>query len=548
MKKLLSMILVLLLLSGCTVISPEPWVDSFDSGTSPTAVIAYIPLDNRPINTTRVQLLAAAAGFVLRMPEESLYRTALDGQPQNPNGTQHGNGDALLQWLEGCDADYYAISVDQILSGGLVNSRCMTELSDEYQKIDRLLSILADKQVVFFDTVMRLAPTVGYQGCTLSEYQSIRSYGSLPRETIEGTITASQVIATYPIPTDLDAAVTVPYLAARARKLQLSEYLLGAISHNENHILYVGVDDSSPAATIQSNEIAMIRQQLKTGHLFSGTDEMGLMAVTRILREHYCRHPLPAVHVRYIGVDPAAPADGYDIGTLSDTVSAHIEALNLSVSQTDYDIALLVYGDDASTQSLFACYRENLQKGIPSMIVDLGSDLSLVGSMIADPTLDLSFLLSYSRWNTAGNAVGIALSNAVARYLYLKYAPAVVSGSNSAFLQGLALSFAKDISYAQTKPKLDDLLISQGYDPGNFYAENSLSDTLSAEALFRMNRAEDPISFSSLAEKLAGKQFLVSLSPCQTGTIPQIQLAGISFPWYRTFEAELTLKLIGSTD
>ena len=94
-------------------------------------VVAYVPLDNRPINTTRVSLLAESIGYTIMVPDEDLYATHLDNQSLNENGTQYGDGEKLIAWIQQMDAqgcDLFIISLDQILYGGLVNSRVVTDL------------------------------------------------------------------------------------------------------------------------------------------------------------------------------------------------------------------------------------------------------------------------------------------------------------------------------------------------------------------------------------------------------------------------------------
>ncbi len=515
------MLALLCLLAGCSVMPGTTWTEEFDRGGPEAATIAYVPLDDRPVNTTRVQLLAQSAGFRLLMPDESLYRTALDGQPPNPNGTSYGDGDALLSWLESIDADYYVISVDQILSGGLVNSRWETEIMDETQKIDRLLTVFAEKPVILFDTVMRLAPTVGYGGYTLTEYEALRTYGKLPRPPMPGDLTADMVIAGYPVSTDLEEAVTSQYLAARSRKLKLSEYLLSAVSGKKNILVYYGIDDSSPENTIQTNEILFLQQHLENGTIFAGTDEMGMMAVTRTICSHYSNMELPSVGVRYFGADPEAPADAYDTGSLESNIMTHLEALGMAASSENCDLELLVFGGDAPADIL-THYRENLKKHIPTMIVDLGQDFCLPSVMLAEKDLDFSCLLSYSSWNTAGNSIGIALSGGIARYIYLQNESSPVKGANGAFLKGLALSFAKDVSYNSVK--------------------SSLNAADEAETL-RLVQQGSTLCFDSFAEQLEGKHFLASLNPVQPGTIPKMTVISLSFPWGRTFESEIEISL-----
>jgi len=91
--------------------------------------LAYVPLDDRPDNVERAEYLAESLDYDLLMPGRDLYATKLDGQPLNADGTQSGDRAALYGWVlsqekSGCDR--YILSLDQLLSGGLVSSRAMT--------------------------------------------------------------------------------------------------------------------------------------------------------------------------------------------------------------------------------------------------------------------------------------------------------------------------------------------------------------------------------------------------------------------------------------
>ena len=189
-KRGLAAILACVLLAGCGANRTEPLTEE---PTAEGAVIAYVPLDDRPDNVERVVYLAESLGYILEMPERDDYRTRLNDQPLNENGTQYGDRAALYEWVlaqEEAGCDRYILSMDQILSGGLVNSRAMTAheditLSDgtvltEYELQETLLTTLAadpDNRVWLLESVMRLAPTVGYQHWTLEEYNALRAYG-----------------------------------------------------------------------------------------------------------------------------------------------------------------------------------------------------------------------------------------------------------------------------------------------------------------------------------------------------------------------------------
>ena len=130
-----------------------------------------------------------------------LYRTALDGQPKNFDSLQRGEPWSLFTWLqeqEAAGCDRYILSLDQLHSGGLVASRSMTGYDIElpgggtvqvHSMLEQLLTALSadENNVVWLlDSVMRLAPTVGYEGGTLEDYNAIRAFGALPRRTLEG--------------------------------------------------------------------------------------------------------------------------------------------------------------------------------------------------------------------------------------------------------------------------------------------------------------------------------------------------------------------------
>lgn len=175
--------------------------------------VVYIPLDDRPFNDQRVRLMAQSLGMDLVMPDKDLYATKLDGQTSNPNGTQYGDREALLQWLQRMDRSYdtFIISLDQLLSGGLMNSRCMDENQDlalhggmsEYEVIDYLATLAKNNQVYIIDSVLRLATSCNYGGYDLDHYTLFRLYGQAARPVLSGEeLNVDTVAATYRIGQD----------------------------------------------------------------------------------------------------------------------------------------------------------------------------------------------------------------------------------------------------------------------------------------------------------------------------------------------------------
>ena len=228
-KRLLSLLLVVSLMLGLGLPVQA-------AGSTRTQSVVYIPLDDRPFNNQRVRLMAQSLGMELIMPSEDLYATKLDGQDLNQNGTQSGDRAALLQWLQRMDRKYdtFVISLDQLLSGGLMNSRCMDENQPldlggssmtEYQVIDYLATLAENNTVYLIDSVLRLATSCGYGGYDLEHYTLFRRYGLAARPVLSGAdLTADQVIAAYQL--GLDDQPAYAALSQKEQEMLLSPLAL----------------------------------------------------------------------------------------------------------------------------------------------------------------------------------------------------------------------------------------------------------------------------------------------------------------------------------
>lgn len=428
--------------------------------TAGRLTLGYIPLDNRPVNDTRPVWLAQSAGMTVLMPEESLYATRLDNQTPNPNGTTFGDRVGLLNWLkeneDRCDA--FVLSMDQLLSGGLVSSRALhnQDLSYEFSVIDYLEELAARKPVYVFDTGMRLASTVNYEGLGLEEYYLLRSYGSQGRQLLTGgDLTPEQIIAGYPyaadgslIETALPADALEKYLEARSRKLRLSDYLL---RHAENfRTVVIGIDDSVPKQSIQTNEISYLTGLLgENGALFCAADELGMMGVARLYADLLPRRM--QVNLRYFGGGQDDYADAFDTATLSQTVGYHLKELHMEEAagnDGDADVLILTRNaDEAEKDRFFSAWETNTRQGRLSLVIDLsGQKFSPQDTVQAIST---TYTLGYTRWGTVANALGVGLSMGLVRWGWLRYETEARTADCEAFVKTLTFAFTKDLAYGR---------------------------------------------------------------------------------------------------
>lgn len=427
---------------------------------APMLTVGYLPLDNRPVNDLRPVYQAESVGWEILMPEESLYATRLDGQDPNPNGLTCGDREGLLAWLKENESkcDVLIISLDQLLSGGLVSSRWLnnTDLEWEYAAIDYLAELSERKPVYVFDTVMRLASTLGYGGLNWTEYSLFRQYGAAARQELSGeALTIENIIAGYPygengsqIVTSLSEEQVSAYLDARARKLRLGDRLLQKSDHFRYCI--IGVDDSIPHTSIQTNEIAYLNSRLgENAALFCGTDELGMMALARAYGD-LCPEKL-RLSVRYFGAQADGSADSFDTATLRESVEQHIAALGAELVESDGNAEVLVLTRGYTQEDLdsyLLAWQENMDAGRYSIVLGASGNGNHRQAVV--DAMALSYLLGYSDWGTTGNTVGIGLSMGTMRWYRMCYETGLAEAENEAFAKELVFAFVKDEAYCHS--------------------------------------------------------------------------------------------------
>ena len=572
-QRFLAALLACLLLSGC---AETPLYTAEEEANGP--VVAYVPLDDRPDNVERVQYLAWSLGYDLQMPQADDYRTRLQGQPLNENGTQYGDRADLYQWVleqeeSGCDR--YILSMDQLLSGGLVNSRSMWEheavtLSDgttltEPELLSLLLETLArdgDNQVWLLDSVMRLAPTVGYDHWDLDGYNALRSYGMAGRPVLEGqALTVENIEADYRLGSDgsqlslgefgLEEWEVEEYLSARSRKLELAGQMMETVTgdgYGNFHVL-IGIDDSSEEDSIQKNEIAYLRSLLRQGDaLLSGVDDLAFKAVTRLYLDEQGWDGATAT-VRYYGGTEDQPACAYDYKPLQEIMAEHFDFFDLQES-TDGELQILVLTqplDEAAAQnycnSLSMDLRQCQIQGQPVIVIDAGNGRygTMFHEMLTEHT-ELGGFLSYAGFLDMAIVTGTALSHGVARYARLE-AGRPSDAENRAFARTLADSILKDFCYKNiVRDKLLTYIRSDlGANPDNFWQPDTDRNAIRQMLEREMEECTKPV-----IRNLESSNMAVVPDPAPSGDRigwGSVLLGNYRFPWDRAFEIGMDIEL-----
>ena len=519
-------------------------------------VVAYIPLDDRPVNVERIEYLAASAGITLLMPESPLFATRLDGQPQNSGG-QIGDRKALLEWLKSVErkADIFVISLDQMLSGGLVGSRWLdnTDLTFEYEVADYIITLTKKKQVCLFDTVMRLASTTGFGGYGMNEYSALRSYAAAARKQLAGdALTAENIIAGYRtgsdgsiIPTSLPEKALTKYFSSRSRKLRLADYIFR--NSGDDMFCFVGIDDSTPQISIQTNEINYITSLLgANGSLFTGTDELAMMCFSRLTTD---RLGTLSVSTEYFGDAENQAADSFDVDSLAVCLEKHYDGMRLvRADDTGADLHVLVLtrpvtdNNAVNSQKLINAYKKYSADGKPVAIIDISGDPATLANRLIGSGADLGYVFGYSSWNTAANSIGISLSNAACRLAHLKYGEADTDENRAGFVRSVVFSFCKDIGYKHgAKSALDSYISSLGGNTLNYYSIVNTAVERNINKVFEKAMTASG-GFCARIIKALEKSSLITENMRKTA-FPKVTLTGFRLPWYRTFEAAFDITV-----
>lgn len=572
-QRFLAALLACLLLSGC---AETPLYTAEEEVNGP--VVAYVPLDDRPDNVERVQYLAWSLGYDLQMPQADDYRTRLQGQPLNENGTQYGDRADLYQWVleqeeNGCDR--YILSMDQLLSGGLVNSRSMWEheavtLSDgttltEPELLSLLLETLArdgNNQVWLLDSVMRLAPTVGYDHWDLDGYNALRSYGMAGRPVLEGqALTVENIEADYRLGSDgsqlslgefgLEEWEVEEYLSARSRKLELAGQMMETVTgggYGNFHVL-IGIDDSSEEDSIQKNEIAYLRSLLRQGDaLLSGVDDLAFKAVTRLYLDEQGWDGATAT-VRYYGGTEDQPACAYDYKPLQEIMAEHFDFFDLQESP-DGELQILVLTqplDEAAAQNYCNSLSMDLRRcqiqGQPVIVIDAGNGRygTMFHEILTEHT-ELGGFLSYAGFLDMAIVTGTALSHGMARYARLE-AGRPSDAENRAFARTLADSILKDFCY---KNIVRDKLLTYirgdlGANPDNFWQPDTDRNAIRQMLEREMEECTKPV-----IRNLESSNMAVVPDPAPSGDRigwGSVLLGNYRFPWDRAFEIGMDIEL-----
>lgn len=511
--------------------------------------IAYVPMDDRSIHTTRMIYLAESAGYDLKMPDGKSYKTYLTSGENSYAGynTKYGNPSKIASWLldmEDAGCDYYILSVDQLFSGGIAGSQYLSD--KDFSMYDKgpeaaqraLNKILSNKKnhVYLIDSITGLSATAGFMDFTEEDEKLLREFTSKPRLDAS-ELTISKIAENYILDpegksytTELNLDKLNKYLAARERKLTYSSSLIEAISklkNPENVYLFYGIDDSGNSGNnIQKNDIAFIRDQVKS--LSNETlIKDGLSSLTEEVFAKMLMDSLDQevrVKVRYYGNSNQTVA-GTGVAYTSFTNDL-IKEIGGAVVDDQPNLEVLVYTKneastrDESSKKLLSQYLANIGSRIPTIIIsdaDYKEDSQLINYLIdySATEIPMGYMIGYSSYNGYRDSSRIALSQGFARYLYLTQLGKNKT-SNKGFLKSISYEFIEDIAYLPSS--------------------RTSTDLREVEALMDER-------IKKITTNLSSSNYITNLLQYNEKGIKEVSTYGYKFPWNRPTEIDFDVSV-----
>lgn len=514
------------------------------------ATILMVPLDDRPANIYFPQQVGRAAGVNVQIPPKEMIGYF----------TVPGNGKEISKWiLANADkADGFVISTSMLAYGGLVASRTgVKSLEDslsDIQVIKKLKEMYPDKPVYVYDTIQRLAVTA-INDEYLKYYSLISEWAVLYDKVVnlgmDGKERLEQLESLIP------PSVLEDYKKARARNHTVNQLMIDWVKQGYIDYLILSQDDAAPYGVHRAErEILKAKvndlQVQNQVSIFPGADEVDVVLVSRFVN-HFL-HSTPKFFVEYGGIHGKDWIAPFEDTTFDYNVEKHIISAGGRVvgNEEQADIHLLLNTPSSSSSSrtkdidgLVNRTKELIAKdkqvAIGDVLLTNRAEEELVMKLAG--TVDLTKILSYSGWNTAGNALGITVGHAASRNTFLSqtsgFGVPLYEQTAKAHYEFLLHRFAKDQGYKNVVHPAARAYVQQlgagEFDLGEHYGKvNSFVQEKLTEQTELWYQYFD------------GKQVYIGSRGNKDfyKTISSLESVHVKLPWPRIFEAELEPSLV----
>ena len=398
-----------------------------------------------------------------------------------------GDTKALRHWLaeQAGGADAVILSIDQLLSGGLLAAR---EAHISHADINELAAYLRTLHAAHPSTPLhafyilpRAIPQDGIEGWR--ERRALLAYARLLGRAGEGLPVDAEEMAR--LRTQFPDEYLQKYLAHFDESTALASMLIGLTEEGVLTRLILGQDDGEEysVGNLKKKELDALLAQKNIAQeramIVHGADEIALSMLTRLSVDELRTHggAVPRIALRYARADMADMIFPFMAVSNDVTAREKIAMLGAALAEngTSSDLTLLISAGDSGADTLgtrapaAAAVKDMLAAGTPVALVDLSRHFHAEETLfpiLVEKNVPVNALTAYAGWNTASNAIGTALAQAVLYHCAMQRAEnteerARAAYANLAFLTG---RIAEDEFYLkETIDRVNDTLRNAGY-------------------------------------------------------------------------------------
>ncbi|PLR78688.1 hypothetical protein CU633_03805 [Bacillus sp. V3-13] len=511
----------------------------------PLATVVLVPLDDRPANTYFPRQVGKSAGIEVVIPPKEMIGSF----------TSPGNGQRIGQWLleHGKEADGFVISTSMLAYGGLVASRTGTKsLEDataDIQVIKKLKEMYPEKPVYVFDTIQRLAVTAISEEY-LKYYSQISEWAILYDKVVNLGMPGKERLDE--LESIIPPSVLQDYKKARERNHFINKLMIDWADQDYIDYLILSQDDAAPYGLHRAERESLLEKVKEVNAqekvaVFPGADEVGVVLVSRFVNQLF--HNSPSFYIEYGGIDGKDWIAPFEDTTFDYNVRKHITAAGATITQDEQNADIHLILNTPSPNNAFR--DQDIDKMVSRIqtLITSGKQVAIGDVLIVNKAdeafvnrlaekVDLTKLLSYSGWNTAGNALGITVGHAAARYSFVEqksgFGVPVYDRAATAHYEFLLHRFAKDQGYKNVvHPAAREFIKQIGaseWDLGNKYepVNNFVIEQLTAET-------------EKWYQHFDGKRVYIGSRGNKDfyKKITSLADVHVKLPWPRIFEAEL---------
>ncbi|HCP14319.1 MAG TPA: hypothetical protein DIT32_00790 [Peptococcaceae bacterium] len=251
------------------------------SPASQAAVVALIPLDSRPVNTDLPQQLAKIGGVDVILPTDAFQDQFL----------RASDSAGLMGWLnvQAPQADLLILHLNELLFGGLIQSRDDMQYLDAKQKLSDLHSFLDDpevrsKKIVLIYILPRLLPS--QYDPSMWEYEaSLTAYSQLKHQLADAPGDPDLVQALDQQINRIPREILDRYDALFSQAKATGSTLLDWADQGLADEVVIGLDDAASfglnVQTFQSLQRASEAQDQSQVYFLHGADELASLVIMR---------------------------------------------------------------------------------------------------------------------------------------------------------------------------------------------------------------------------------------------------------------------------